>query len=214
MLAEISEDIEGMNAQEFEIFLSKQKLDLIPFFKNPPLVPLTLVRRVFGPELFFSNIINYPFFNLVVDECGSPRTKEGMREFMQEVKSVMKHTKLKDISSLTIVAKCIEGYTTLIIWQKLEPDVSLICLDEFRQTFCEAFKTSEGSMLFASAELEESTWFVPFYVEEQLWAMIKIEECHHVFYKLGITALKLGDNKYIASGSEKTARNDPGGMYN
>ena len=203
MLGAVKDDIVNMRAQEFENFLQHRKmlrLDLIQFFNEPPLEPSNIIERVFGPKLYFSSIMNYHFLNLVVDICGSPRTKHDMMKFVQDIKQFMQRTSLKDSGYFNEEVRNIRGLTLLVIRHRLESDAPLNYLDEFRHTFCEAFKISEVSMLFTSAKLEETVWFVPLYLEEQLISAIKTNESH--FNSLRITSLQLGEFEYTASDSK------------
>ena len=144
--------------------------------------------------------MNYHFLNLVVDICGSPRTKHDMMKFVQDIKQFMEKTRLKDIGYFNKEVRHIEGLTSLVIRHKVESDAPLNYLVEFRHEFCEALKLSEASMLFVSAKLEETVWFVPSYLEEQLASAIKTNESH--LNSLCITSLQLGEFEYTASDSK------------
>ena len=203
----INEDVKYMSQHEIEILfkhhLSMLRLDAIPLFNNPPLESSNLIDHVFRRHKLFSNIINYHLLHRIVDKCGGPTTRNDMMKFIEEVKCFMKSTRLKDSLYLCQDIKKIDGFTALVIQHRLESDALLSDLDVFRQNFCEAFKFSEVSMFFITAKLEEETaWFVPSYLGEQLLSEIKILENSSLLNDLDITALHFGEYTYHTSRSK------------
>ncbi|KAL5497369.1 hypothetical protein EMCRGX_G013834 [Ephydatia muelleri] len=204
----IKEDVKYMSQHEienlFKHHLSMLRLDAIPLFNNPPLESSNLIDHVFRRHKLFSNIINYHLLHRIVDKCGGPTTRNDMMKFIEEVKCFMKSTRLKDSLYLCQDIKKIDGFTALVIQHRLESDALLSDLDVFRQNFCEAFKISEVSMFFITAKLEEETaWFVPSYLWEQLLSEIKILENSSLLNDLDITALHFGEYTYHTSRSKK-----------
>ena len=178
------------------------RLDAIPLFNNPPLQSSNLIDRVFRQHKLFSNIINYHLLNRIVDKCGSPTTRNDMMKFIEEVKCFMKITRLKDSPYLCQDIEKIDGFTALVIRHRLESNALLSDLDVFRQNFCEVLKFSEVSMFFITAKLEEETvWFVPSYLGEQLLSEIKMHNSN-LLNDLDITALHFGEYTHFTSRSK------------
>ena len=205
-LKAINKDLKFMRQHEMEnLFthhLSMLRLDVIPLFNNPPLQPSNLIDRVFRQKQMFSNIINYQLLHLVVVKCGSQTAKNEIMRFVEEVKDFMKITRLKDSSYLFQEIKEIDGFTSLVIRHRLALAL-LSDLDEFRHKFCEAFTLSEISMFFITTKLEEETvWFVPSYLGEQLLTEFKMHENSYVLSDLGITALCFDEWTFYTSVSK------------